>query len=705
MGVIVVFAAVGFPLHGVAAQPGEVPRERPPSVAAASANWLSRGGDWTGQFYSPLAAINVGNVASLGVAWEYDASPTRGGVNRGLEATPIVVDGIMYVSLAWSEVVALEAATGRELWRFDPKADGASDRRGCCDMVNRGVAVWQGVVYVGTVDGYMVALDARDGHELWRTDTFVDRTRSYTITGAPQVAGHVVVIGNAGAEFGVRGYVSAYDLRTGALRWRFYTVPGDPKFGFEHPELRQAARTWDRHADWLTGGGGTVWDGMAYDPTLNLLYVGTGNSNPYPNWFRSPKRSDNLFLASILAINPDTGRLQWHYQTTPGEMWDYDATQPMVLADLPIKGRTRRVLMQANKNGFYYVIDRASGELLSARNYVHVNWASSIDLKTGRPVLTGKGWYKDEPKLVFPSQVGGHNWMPMSYSPQSGLAYIPASDTPMLFSTDPSYRYHPGEFNMAASGAFPPIPDKYKGDAPHADIRQLLIAWDPLSQRPAWSVPQDSYYNGGVLSTAGGVVFQGTSSGHFIAYDAMTGAILRDLPIGTGIMAAPCTFEVDGQQFVAVLAGFGGALLKMYPPGVAARVYANEPRVIAFRVNGGAARTPPAVVVPPLPEHEYVVNAERTVVESGQALYLRYCARCHGVSWDGVSSGYPNLVRMPAQTHAIFEQIVLGGTLRNGGMASFSDVLNRSQVIAIQAYLQSETNRLIRADSGSTGVR
>ena len=471
------------------ADPASVDRNRLLNAAAEPANWLAKGGDWRGEFFSPLTRINTDNVGSLGVAWEYDATPHRGRVLRGMEATPVIVDGVLYTSLAWSEVVALDAATGRELWRYDPKVEESADRKGCCDGVNRGVAVWKGRLYVGTMDGFLIAVDARDGHELWRTDTLIDHKRSYTITGAPQVAGRVVVIGNSGSEFGVRGYVSAYDLDTGALRWRFYTVPGDPKLGFEHPELKWAAKTWSPQSDWVTGGGGTVWDGMAYDPQLNLLYFGTANSNPYPNWFRSPGNSDNLFLASILALDPDTGRLKWHYQATPGEMWDYDATQPMVLADLQLQGRSRKVLMQANKNGFFYVLDRATGKLLSAKDYVYVNWASRVDLKTGRPVLTGQGWYKDEPKLIFPAQTGGHNWMPMSYDPQTGLVYIPTIDTPMLFTAAPSYQFHIGEFNMGAGGAFPPVDEKYLDPKHPAEMREQLTAWDPVAQREVWKVP------------------------------------------------------------------------------------------------------------------------------------------------------------------------------------------------------------------------
>lgn len=665
-------------------------------AARSRANWPLLGGGWREQFYSPLLQINARNVQTLGVAWQYDAMPGRGGVPRGLEATPVVVNGVLYTSLAWSEVVALDPGTGRRLWRYDPHVDGEADRRSCCDVVNRGVAVWHGRVFVGTNDGYLVALDARSGRVLWRVDTIVDRSHPYVITGAPEVAGHVVVIGNGGAEFGVRGYVSAYDLRSGAFRWRFYTVPGDPKGGDQQPELKWAARTWNpRSRYWITGAGGTVWGTMTYDPELNLLYFGTGNGTPYPTWFRSPGESDNLFLDSILAIDPDSGRLKWYYQETPGEMWDYDATQSLVLADLRIGGRIRKVLMQASKNGFFYILDRADGRLLSATKFVYVNWASRVDLKTGRPILTGRGWYKDKPRLVYPGEAGGHNWMPMSYSRQTGLVYIPAIDTPMLFSAAPSYTYHPGEFNMAAAGAFPPVPAQFRDPSHPAQMRERLIAWDPVAKHEVWRVPLGGFFNGGVLSTAGGVVFQGTSGGHLIAYDSRTGRVLRDIDVGTGIMAAPATYSLNGQQYVVVLAGYGGAMLKMFAKGVAARQYQNEPRIIAFELNGGPVRLPPRLTLPPLPAKPYVVDATPLTLERGKALYLTNCARCHGGFWRGVPAGYPDLKRLPPGLYGSFDRIVLGGALRQEGMASFADVLRPGDLRAIEAYLQSETNRLI----------
>lgn len=677
-------------------------RAQPRHTSWTGRNWPTVGGDWRERFYSPLAHINVHNAHTLGLAWQYDAMPRRGGVPRGLEATPVVVDGVLYTSLAWSDVVALDAATGRQLWRYDPKVNGAVDRRACCDVVNRGVAVWNGRVYVGTTNGYLVALDARNGHVLWRVNTLINRAHFYTITGAPQVAGHVVVIGNGGAEFGVRGYVSAYDLKTGALRWRFYTVPGNPKHHVGQPSLKWAARTWNpKSRYWVTGGGGTVWGNMAYDPRLNLLYFGTGNGTPYPVWFRSPGRTTNLFLASILAVNPDTGRLKWYYQETPGEMWDYDADAPLTLATLRIDGRTHKVVMQASKNGFFYILDRATGRLLSARNYVYVNWASGIDLKTGRPILTGAGWYKNKPKLVYPGQAGGHNWMPMSYSPRTGLVYIPVLDTPMLYTAERTYAYRPGEFNMGAVGSLPPIPEQFLDPAHPARLRERLLAWNPIAQKEVWQRKQSGFFNGGVLSTAGGIVFEGTSGGHFICYDARTGRVLCNINIGVGMMAAPATYMVNGQQYVVVLAGYGGAVLKAFAKGVAARTYLNEPRILAFKLNGGPVRLPPRRRRMPLPARLYRVSADQQIVDKGGTLYMTQCARCHGGYWRGVPSGYPDLERLPPSLYRHFDRIVLGGALSSQGMASFADVLDRSDAQAIAAYLQTATNRLIEERHGS----
>ncbi len=369
---------------------GRIDEQRLARHDAEPEQWFTGGRDHNQSYFSPLRLVNEESVGDLGYAWHYELNTTR-----GLEATPIVVDGVMYTSGPWGMVYSLDAATGAERWVYDPEVDGQVARYACCDVVNRGVAVWEGKVYVGALDGRLIALDAETGEVLWEVDTIVDHERAYTVTSAPYIANDVVVIGNAGGEFDARGYVTAYDTDTGEERWRFFIVPGDPSQPYEHAELEWAAETWDPNSTWEVGLGGTAWDAMAYDPELNLLYVGTGNSTPYARKLRSPSGGDNLFLASILAINPDDGRLVWHYQTTPGENWDYTAVQKMILADLAIDGRTRKVLMQAPKNGFFYVLDRETGELISAEPYVQVNLASHVDRETGRPEregITGTRW-------------------------------------------------------------------------------------------------------------------------------------------------------------------------------------------------------------------------------------------------------------------------------------------------------------------------
>ncbi len=584
---------------------GRVDLERLRNAANEPGQWLALGGNFRADRFSRLTQLDTENARKLGFAWEYEARSRRGRVEHGQEATPIVVDGVLYASGPWGSVFAVDAKTGAERWRYDPDVDGSYARRACCDVVNRGVAVWRGRVYVGTLDGFLVALDARTGGEIWKVDTLVDRdSRSYTITGPPQVAKNVVVIGNSGADFGVRGYVTAYDLDDGEQVWRFFTVPGDPARGPpEHPEIATALDTWDPNSIWKAGLGGTVWGEMNYDPELDLLYVGTGNSSPYPIWFRSPSGGDNLYLASILALDPDDGRLVWHYQTTPGEIWDYTATQNMILADLEIDGRARKVIMQAPKNGFFYVLDRETGEFVSAKPFVFVNWASGIDA-SGRPLANPSASYRNDAAIVFPSQAGAHNWQPMAFSPATGLVYIPAREQGMLMVNDPFHRFAPGEINTGSFTVFGAAVDRMaesqrakldallrsRPDLPPIATREFLIAWDPVAQRERFrvAVGNEEYAGGGVLATAGGLVVQGTSSGRLVLYRADTGTRLAEIEVGTAIMAAPVSYEIDGEQYVALIAGLGGAMAMIHPRESAAQTYQNYGRILAFKLGGPA---------------------------------------------------------------------------------------------------------------------
>jgi quinohemoprotein ethanol dehydrogenase len=706
-------AACGHP------QPGIVDAERLLGIGNEPGQWLALGRNWQGDRFSPLDQINVGTADRLGFAWEYEFRSRRGRVEHGQEATPIVVDGVIYASGPWGSAIAVDARTGKEKWRFDPDVDGSYNRRACCDVVSRGLQVWKGKVYVATLDGFLTALDARDGRVLWKADTLVDRdTRSYTITGPPQVAGSVVVIGNSGAEFGVRGYITAYDIDSGEQKWRFFTVPGDPaKAPPEHPEMAMALDTWAPDSDWASGLGGTVWGEMSYDPQLDLLYVGTGNASPLSAWLRSPGGGDNLFLASILAIRPATGELAWYFQTTPGEMWDYTATQNMILADLRIDGRERKVLMQAPKNGYFYVLDRETGEFISAKPYVFTNWATGLDDR-GRPTINPDAVYKDKSVLVFPTGAGGHNWPPMAFNPQTGLVYIPARESGMVMSplSEP-YEWKPGKTNSAHQISFSFFVDlmspeeRARYDAvvasypglPDPGTREFLIAWDPVQQKEAWRIPlgRAELAGGGVLTTAGNIVVHGISAGQLRVLRADTGELIREIDVGTGIMAAPASYQIDNQQFIAVLAGFGGAMAPVYPAESAAYRHANYGRLLAFRLDGGPVPLPPARVAQATPPPPDLPDVTPEMIGRGAGHFFTYCVFCHGAQGESRLSAYPDLFRLNAQTHAAFEQIVLGGSLAQNGMASFADALDAEDVAAIQAFLAQGQAALHAQEAGN----
>lgn len=638
-------------------------------------NWLSYGRTYAEQRFSPLDAITTDNVKQLGLAWSYDT-----GGNRGHHATPVVVDGTMYVTAPWSVVHALDAKTGKPLWTYDPEVPKEWGKFACCDVVNRGVALWEGKVIFGTLDARLVALDAATGKKLWEIDT-KEGPWPYTITGAPRVVKGKVIIGNGGAEYGVRGYVTAYDAATGKQVWRFYTVPGDPAKPFENPELAEAAKTWTGEW-WKMGGGGSVWDSMAFDPELDTLYVGTGNGSPWARHIRSPGGGDNLFLSSILAIDPETGRLKWHYQTTPGDTWDYTATQHLILAELTIDGKPRKVIMQAPKNGFFYVLDRETGQLISAKNYVTTTWASGIDMATGRPIENPDARWADKPAVVMPSPIGGHNWQPMAFNPQTGLVYIPTQEIPGLYAPDSKFAYHRKQWNTGADNV--PITDVDPGL-----VSGALIAWDPVNQKEVWRAKLWGPWNGGVLTTAGNLVFQGTSDGKFNAYDARTGERLWTSPTQTGVQAAPITYTIDGEQYVSVLVGYGGAYALAYGRAAKSLDMPVVGRVLTYKI-GGTAQLPKAdltAAVPPPPPN----TAPAEVVTRGGALFAQYCMVCHGAG--AVSGGVlPDLRHSGPVIHESWKDIVLGGMLKDNGMVSFDDVLNEADADAIHAYVIHRAN-------------
>ena len=647
-------------------------------------NWMSHGRTYDEQRYSPLAKIDQGNVAQLGLAWHYKLD-----VDRGVEATPLVIDGRMYTTGAYSIVYALDAASGRLLWKYDPKVPRERAGAGCCDVVNRGVAAWGDKVYVGTFDGRLVALDMRSGRKVWEVDTLIDRSRSYTITGAPRVVKGRVVIGNGGADMtGVRGYVSAYDAKSGKLAWRFYTVPGDPSKPPEDAAMAMARKTWFGDNYWKAGGGGTVWDSMAYDAELNLLYIGVGNGYYWNYNLRSEGRGDNLFLSSIVALDADTGRYVWHYQTTPADMWDYTATQHMILADLTIDGVPTKVLMQAPKNGFFYVIDRTNGALISAEKFGQTNWASHVDKATGRPVLTEDADYRNGPKTIMPSPLGVHSWHPMSFNPKTGLVYLPAHDTVAQYAMAPVMQTEPRNlvvFDMGVGlGAMPEEPQVVKQMVATL-FKGRLMAWDPVKQKAAWTVEYPAQPNGGTLSTAGNLVFEGTATGRVRAYAADTGALLWDAPANTGVVAAPITYTVKGEQYVTFMAGWGGISPLVMGPFAAKAGVRSDARILTFKLGGKTAMPPSPAAAGPLPEPP-PLTGDDSQVASGRTAYDHFCSRCHGAI--AVSGGVlPDLRYLGVDKHALLPAIVRGARADKGMPAFGSHVVSDRDIADIQQYL------------------
>ena len=668
-------------LGGGASGPAWVDHERLLGADKEPGQWMSVGRTYDEQRFSPLDQINVGNVARLGLAWFADIN-----TERGLEASPLAIDGVLYNVQPWNIVTAYDGRTGRVLWSYDPQVPLRYGRMACCDIVSRGLAAWKGKIYVATLDGRLIALDATTGQPVWSVLT-VDNAQNYTITGAPRVFDGKVVIGNGGAEMNVRGYVTAYDAETGAQEWRWHTVPGNPADGFENPAMEMAARTWTGEW-WKAGGGGTVWDSLAYDPALNLVYIGTGNGSPWAQKWRSPGGGDNLFLASIVALDANTGEYRWHYQTTPGEEWDYTATQQMILAHLTIGGRTRQVIMQAPKNGFFYVLDRGTGELISAEKFVPINWASGIDMRTGRPIENPPARYGETPVLVSPGAGGGHNWNPMAYSPLTHLVYLPVTETYMAYGAAASI--DPARPGLGTSFTGYDAERQAITEYADANSKAWLSAWDPVRQREVWRVPSPQKGSGGVLVTAGNLVFEGTIGTTFAAYRADTGEKVWEMPVQNVPISAPITYTVDGEQYVAVNAGWGGGLAHVERLNYA-QLFLGRPRLLVFKL-GGTARLPPmpaaSMVVPELsPPPAFTGTAEQ--VGRGEQLYAANCALCHGT---GARGGVKDLRHMSPQTHAAFLDIVLRGARAQNGMASFADVLSAEQAEAIHQYLISRAN-------------
>jgi len=655
------------------AQPARVDSERLLNAESEAGQWLTYGRGYSEQRFSPLDQINDGNIGQLGLAWYADL-PT----NQNVESTPLMVDGTLYLTLPWSRVVAFDAVTGEQRWLYDPQVPGEWNINVCCGLDNRGAAAWNGKIIFGTLDGRLIALDAATGEPVWSVKATPEGR--YSITGAPRVANGKVFIGSAGGEFDVRGHLDAYDAETGERLWRFWTVPGNPADGFEDATQEMIAQTWIEAGWWDKGPGGTVWDAITYDPSTDLVIFGTGNGAPWDAVDRDAGQGDNLFLSSIVAVHASDGSYAWHYQETPWETWDYDTGQQLMLLDIMVDGQERHVVTQASKNGFFYILDAATGELLSGEPYTEVNWATGINMETGRPFvvpeartnLTGSVYN------LAPGPAGGHAWQPMSYSPQTGLVYVPATTHWTLT----------GDFDLRA---------EHLRENPNArqSFTGRLVAWDPVNQREVWRGEELVNPRGGVqviggaLATAGNIVFNGNlPNQELVAYRATDGEKLWSFDTKTAVFPGAISYAVDGEQYIAVAVG-GPVSGGYYAP--------NGARMLVFKLGGDAVlpELPPFTQRPIAPPAQF---ASADVIARGGAVFEENCAMCHGTGGRARSS-FPDLRRTPAlHDQVLFDAIVLDGVLSTNGMASFRQYLEEGETEALRAYIISLAAEALAAE-------
>ena len=683
--VLTLCLALAMPLIAQSAPPATVVDAAALSDQKQGANWLAYGRNFYEQRYSPLTQIDTQSVSKLGLQWSLPLPR-----DHSLLGTPVVVDGVMYFSGSWSVTRAVDARTGKLLWEYDPESiKHAGDRLRIMWDSNRGLAYWKGTLVICTIDGRLIGLDAKTGKQRWSTQT-TDPSKPLYISGHPKVFRGLVLIGNGGTEFGAsRGYVSAYHITSGKLAWRWYVVPGNPADGFEDPSQEMAAKTWTGEW-WKFGGGGNVWNGITYDPDYNQILLGTGNGSPWNRKVRSPEGGDNLFLCSIVALDADTGEYKWHYQTVPGETWDYNSSMDIVLADLEIDGKTTKALMHAPKNGFFYVLDRADGKLLSAEMFAKVTWATGIDMKTGRPIEAEGARYEDGEELVWPGPLGAHNWHAMSYSPKTGLVYIPKQELPALFN-DTGVKMV--DWRSPYFGMDTAVDMGLGGDVPANIASSSLMAWDPLKQAKVWEVPQPEYWNAGTMATAGNLVFQGGISGEFAAYDARDGKKLWSVNVGSGISAPPITYEVDGKQYVSLLVGFGGAGVSL-AGGTALSRYgwsyrAQERQLLTFAIDGSKPMPDVGEPVVPKPIVPADFKVDMELVKKGSEIYTNTCVICHGAG--AVSGGYAPDLRASAifATPAALKAVITQGTLVPNGMPQYKD-LGDAELEALQHFVRAQ---------------
>jgi quinohemoprotein ethanol dehydrogenase len=652
------------------------------NAAKEPGQWMTYGGTYSEQRFSTLKQIDSTNVGKLGLAWYADYE-----TNQNQEGSPLYIDGVIYVSTARDVVYAFDAKTGKQLWKYDPLIHGERLRYNV-GLVNRGVAAWRGKIIIGTLDARLIAIDAKTGKEVWSTDTVPaslglgDLTNRYAITMAARVARGKVFIGASGGEFGARGWIAAFDANTGKEVWRFWTVPGNPAKGFESKALARAAKTWSGKW-WKGGGGGTVWDAEIYDPVTNLLYFGTGNATPWNPRVRQPHHGDDLYTDSIIAVNPDTGAYVWHYQETPDDAWDYDAVSPMMTADLTIGGHKRHVILQPSKNGFFYVLDAATGKLLSADPFTVVNWATGVNMETGRPNVVRAARYATRPWDLAPGVQGGHSWHPNAFSPLTGLVYIPAWESYFMMAGPAAGSPKPRGFSLGINMFARVAPGKLRPYDRHG-VHGRLEAWDPVARKIIWQVPQSSHGlpTSGVLATAGNLVFMGNGDGKVLrAYDAKTGAKLWSFDAKTSVLAAPITYELDGVQYVAASVG-GAARGGYFAP--------TNARMLVFAL-GGKAVLPASQPFTPRQLNPPPLTASADVVAHGAEVYSQNCAVCHGADGYQARTSFPNLTVTPLLwSQAGFDAVVLQGVRTDRGMGSFAKVLKPADTAAIRAYLISQ---------------
>jgi quinohemoprotein ethanol dehydrogenase len=679
-----IFFAILTVIESMASEGVRAKNPEPLAAARDGADWTGYGRTSDEDHFSPLAEINEKNVSRLGLAWFIDL-PTM----ISAHTAPLAVDGVLYFAVGLSVVHAVEARSGRALWTYDPDVAAVAGEKLRPAWGIRGIAYWHGNVYTGTQDGRLIAINAKTGTPVWTVQTTLGPRDGRYITGAPRIFKDKIIIGHGGADFApVRGYVTAYDARTGKQLWRFYTVPGDPSKGFENKAMRMAAATWNGQW-WRFGGGGTVWNAMTFDAELNRVYIGTGNGAPWNRDIRSPGGGDNLFLCGIVALDADTGEYIWHYQTNPGETWDFNSAMDIELATLEIGGKQRRVILHAPKNGFFYVIDRDTGKLISAEPFAKVTWATGIDPVSGRPIETADARYPNGQTVMQPGGTGAHNWMAMAYSPQTHLAYIPTTEVPALYSDK---NVDLKTWTFSAHIALQNGLDPYAVTAPPAPLPPplgSLQAWDPVAQKRVWSIPMKNAYNGGVLATAGNLVFQGNSDGRFVAYSAANGRVLMSFDAQNGILAQPITYQVDGRQYVTVITGYSAIAASMGPSGaIAGWDYRTQRRrVLTFTLDGKAALpgAPPRVVEKVIDDPSFTVDHALSM--RGAQTYAASCIPCHGVA--AVAAGAaPDLRKSRIPTDAAaFSRVVHDGALQAQGMPQFQE-FSDTDLLALRHYLR-----------------